>query len=337
MHPGKNELSDIVQRFAGRRVLVLADLVLDEYLNCRTSRISREAPAALILRYESREARPGGGANAVANLSALGAEVWPVGAVGDDREGQELIAALQAMKVDTSLVRSVPGYRTVVKSRVLTRYHHSTRQQVLRIDREATLADGPELDAALAAGLAQADRAEALLVSDYGYGVASPATVAPLVERVRARGLPATLDSRYRLLAYKGFTAATPNEPEVEEATGIAIGDDREALERAGRLVAARLETEALLITRGSRGMALFERDQPAATHIPVFGSDEIADVTGAGDTVIAVFTLALAAGASPRQAAELANLAGGLVVMKMGTATVSPGELLAALAGESR
>ena len=166
-----------------------------------------------------------------------------------------------------------------------------------------------------------------MILSDYGSGLVTPALAdairRALARRTRRRPIPVLLDSRYRLLDYRGLTTCTPNESEVEQALGIHIDDDPDALERAGRLLLRRTGMQAVLITRGSRGMALFQPKQPTI-HVPIFGSDEVADVTGAGDTVIATFGLALAAGASFYEAARLANYAGGLVVMKRGTATVT-------------
>jgi len=168
-----------------------------------------------------------------------------------------------------------------------------------------------------------------VLVSDYGSGLITPALVRRLRVAMRTSGHPAPLlvDTRYRLMAYRGLTASTPNESEVEQALGIRINDDVRALERAGRQILAETKMQAVLITRGSRGMALFQPNE-RTVHIPIFGSDEIADVTGAGDTVMATVTLALAAGGTFEQAARLANFAGGIVVMKRGTATVSAEEL---------
>jgi D-glycero-beta-D-manno-heptose-7-phosphate kinase len=172
---------------------------------------------------------------------------------------------------------------------------------------------------------------DAVILSDYGSGLVTPSLAAAVrlaaAKRTRRRPVPVLIDSRYRLLDYRGLTTCTPNEAEVEQVLGIRVNDDPEALERAGRLLLRRTAMQAVLITRGSRGMALFQPKQ-ATVHVPIFGSDEVADVTGAGDTVIAAFGLALAAGASFYEAARLANYAGGLVVMKRGTATVSAREL---------
>ena len=178
--------------------------------------------------------------------------------------------------------------------------------------------------------LKAAARCDALLVSDYGSGMVTPALVAQAQKSLRRRGRrpsPVLVDSRYSLLRFHGMTTCTPNESEVEQLFGIRIGENTRVLERAGRELLRRTRASAVLITRGSRGMALFEPDRPTA-HIPIVGSDQIADVTGAGDTVIATMTLALAAGASCIEAAPLANYAGGLVVMKRGTATISADEL---------
>jgi rfaE bifunctional protein kinase chain/domain len=183
------------------------------------------------------------------------------------------------------------------------------------------------------AALSAALDADAVLLSDYGSGLVTPRLVATIRATLRKAGspIPMLVDSRYQLLSYRGLTACTPNESEVEQALGVRINDNARVLERAGRRVLADTRSEAVLITRGSRGMALFVPDSPTV-HIPIFGSDEIADVTGAGDTVMAAMTLALAAGATFESAARLANCAGGLVVMKRGTATVSGDEMRAAL-----
>ncbi len=214
---------------------------------------------------------------------------------------------------------------------------HSAKQQVVRIDRRGDRAVAREVHEAWGRRLETALRTcDAVLVSDYGGGVVTPALVRQIKRALRARTtgpVPILVDSRYDLGRYTGLTASTPNEAEVEALLGIRIDDDRRVLERAGREVLERTRMKAVLITRGSRGMALFEPDRPTV-HIPIFGSDEIADVTGAGDTVIAAVTQALASGASMSEAAHLANIAGGLVVMKRGTATVTRDELRAAIEG---
>jgi rfaE bifunctional protein kinase chain/domain len=204
----------------------------------------------------------------------------------------------------------------------------------VRIDRECDpLKDThPTLIELVASAREYAPAADAVLLSDYGYGAVSPR----LFNFVRARGIlgetPVTLDSRYRMLDYEGITSATPNEGEVEEALRVKIGDNREKLVEAGTSLVHQMKLDSLVITRGGDGMMAFEKKK-APLEIPIYGSNQVVDVTGAGDTVIATYTAALAAGADPVEAAKLANYAGGIVVMKRGTATVSRAELLAALA----
>jgi rfaE bifunctional protein kinase chain/domain len=217
-----------------------------------------------------------------------------------------------------------------VKTRILAGGVHSVKQQIVRIDRKGTGASAPAvIRDVMARAKRAAARADALIASDYGSGMMRATSIA----RIRPRKTQLFVDSRYQLLDYRGMTACTPNESEVEALLGTTIGDNRRALETAGRALLRKTGAEAMLVTRGSRGMALFEPRTPTAS-IPIFGSDEVADVTGAGDTVIATFALARAAGGTFEDAARLANCAGGLVVMKRGTATVSASELRAAVRG---
>ena len=320
-----------VRAFRGRRILVIADLVADEFINGRVERVSREAPV-LILAYDGTDLRLGGGANAAHNIRTLGGRPLPLGVVGRDEHGRKLRALLRASGIATTHVSPVPAYQTPVKTRILGGGSHQAKQQVVRIDKTACLEPSHPAHRALRRRLmATRGRVDGVLVSDYGFGLVTPELVRVAVAFARRRGIPVTVDSRHRLLAFRGMTAVTPNEPEVEAALGVAIGNDRRRVEAAGRTLLRRLGVKAVLITRGSDGMALFEPERPPL-HIPIHGSDQVADVTGAGDTVIATFTLALAAGASPAEAARLANYAGGIVVMKQGTASVSAAELAAAV-----
>ncbi len=319
----------LLERFAERTVLLVGDLVADEFVFGEIARVSREAPV-LLLKHRQTAVVPGGGANAAYNLAALGAKVIPVGAVGEDAAGRALLEQFRRQGVDTRGIVVAREFATTTKSRILAGTIHGTRQQVLRIDRESARPLSRARQAQIGRrALRLARRADAVLLSDYGYGAATPRLAAAL--RAAVNGRPVTVDSRYDLLKYAGATAATPNEPELEEAFQIRIGADTGRLEQAARELLRRMKLGALLVTRGRDGMALFERSRPTV-HIPIWGSDQIADVTGAGDTVIAVFTLALAAGADFEQAARLANFAGGIVVMKQGTATVSLVELRQAL-----
>jgi rfaE bifunctional protein kinase chain/domain len=329
----KDRLREVVRSFRGRRVLVLADLVADEFVYGRVERISREAPV-LILRYDGTDVRLGGGANAVHNIRTLGGSPIPFGVLGPDPQGARLRVLLRERGISPAGIATEPGYVTPVKTRILAGGVHSTKQQIVRIDKATGLKErSPARRAVLARLKGFRGRVDGVLVSDYGFGLLTPAVVGAAVAFARRRGIPVTVDSRFALLASRGMTAVTPNEAEVEAALGVRIGHDRKRLEAAGRALLRRLGVKAVLITRGSHGMALFEPGREPL-HIPIHGSDEVADVTGAGDTVIATFTLALAAGATPAEASLLANYAGGIVVMKRATATVSSEELLAAVDG---
>ncbi len=324
-------LKKIIEAFPRLTVTVLADLVADEFVYGEISRVSREAPV-LILKHRERTIVPGGGGNAVYNLADLGVTVLPVGVVGEDEPGRVLLRRFRQKHISTSGILRLKGYPTVTKTRILAGMTHTARQQVVRVDREPEAPlDAVHQSHLLAAARKFAHVSDALLISDYGYGAATPELLTLLRARSTLDGVPVTLDSRYRLLRYSGVTAATPNEPEVEQALGVHIGNDRARVIAVGRKILERMGLQSLLITRGRDGMVAFARRR-APVEIPIFGSDQIADVTGAGDTVIATFTAALAAGADPEDAARLANYAGGIVVMKRGTATVSRQELLQAL-----
>jgi rfaE bifunctional protein kinase chain/domain len=331
-HPKETErLRKIVESFAKITVTVVGDLVADEFVFGEISRVSREAPV-LILKHRERTVVPGGGANAINNLADLGVNVLPVGVVGDDEVGRLLLKAFRHKRIPLSGVLKDKSYTTVTKTRILAGMTHTARQQVVRVDREPETAPNHHLRRELVLAAREYARAsDALLISDYGYGAASPAILNAIRERGRLDGVPVILDSRYRMLEYSGAIAATPNEPEVEAALGVRIGNDWSRLCSAGEQLMSRMKLQSLVITRGRDGMAAFAgKHKPV--DIPIFGSDQVADVTGAGDTVIATFAAAFAAGANTEEAAHLANYAGGIVVMKRGTATVSRQELLDAL-----
>lgn len=324
------DLLQLLARCSGARVAVVGDLVADEFVYGETERISREAPV-LIVRYESAELKPGCAANAVMNLCALGARVTAIGMVGSDEIGVRLRTLLRQAGSDDAAVFAVDGAITASKMRVLAGGKNTRRQQMLRIDRDGPGAPGPQLAQKLLKALAAAaQKCDAILVSDYGLGLLSP----PLVDALRSlasQGRTVCVDARYGLAKYRGVTLAKPNEPELEQAVGRALGDDPLALEEAGRELQKTLRAQALLVTRGRNGMALLRPGAPTAL-LPVHGSAEAVDVTGAGDTVMAATTIATAAGADPLLAMRLANVAGALKVQKPGTASVSAGELLAEL-----
>jgi D-glycero-beta-D-manno-heptose-7-phosphate kinase len=331
-HPKETDrLRKIVQEFPKITVTVLGDMVADEFVFGEISRVSREAPV-LILKHRERTVVPGGGANAANNLADLGVNVLPVGIVGDDEPGRLLLKYFRHKRIAVTGVLKDKTYATVTKTRILAGMTHTARQQVVRIDREPQETPNAHLTRELyLAARNYAHASDALLVSDYGYGAATPAIVSTLRSKGKLGSLPIILDSRYRMLQYSGVNAATPNEAEVEEALGVRIGANWTQLLAAGSQLMTRMKLQSLLITRGRDGMVAFDGHHKPAD-IPIVGSDQAADVTGAGDTVIAAFTAALAAGATTEEAAQLANYAGGVVVMKRGTATVSSHELLHAL-----
>jgi rfaE bifunctional protein kinase chain/domain len=325
-------LAECVEKFSSKTVVLLGDFVADEFQFGDISRVSREAPV-LILRHRETQVVPGGGANAANNLAAFGARVLPITAVGHDAAGDALLDYFRGKRVNVSGIVRVKGWTTPTKTRFLAGWAHTVGQQVLRVDREPQVplpqAARHKVQQLLSAKMRSAD---ALAVSDYGFGVANPELVRQAAMK-RKRGLLVTLDARYELGAYAkaGITSATPNEAEVEALHHTAIGANFSELTRCGQATLAAMKLRALLVTRGRDGMALFE-SRERITRIPVHGSDQAVDVTGAGDTVLAAYTLALACGASPLEAAHIANIAGGLVVMKRGTATVSRAELLEAI-----
>lgn len=324
------DLVSLLDRFGRARVVVVGDLVADEFVYGETDRISREAPV-LIVRYESAELKPGCGANAIMNLCAMGARVQAVGLTGDDEIGRRLRATLREAGADDAAVFAVEGAPTATKTRVLAGGKNTRRQQMLRLDRDGPRTPGPQLTQKLVKALAQAAaKSDAIMVSDYGLGLLSP----PMIEALRqlaAQGRTVCVDARYGLGKYRGVALAKPNEPELEQAVGRPLGDDPLALEEAARELQKTLRAGALLVTRGRNGMALLRPGAPTAL-LPVHGAQEAVDVTGAGDTVMAAVTVATAAGADPVQAMRLANVAGSLKVRKTGTAAVSLDELRAEL-----
>ena len=324
-------LLHIVSMFPETTVTVVGDLVADEFIFGEISRVSREAPV-LILKHREREIVPGGGANAIYNLADLGVNVLPVGVVGNDEAGRTLLQLFRKKRIPLSGIEKSREYFTVTKTRVLAGMTHTSRQQVVRYDREP---ERPPSDRSVRHLIFNARQfvkaSDAVLISDYGYGAATPA----ICKGIACDSLPTIVDSRYRMLEYIGVTGATPNEPEVEAALGVKIGHDEAKLQWAADELMRRMKLKSLVITRGRDGMVSVERKHKPI-HIPIFGSDQVTDVTGAGDTVIASFTAAVGAGASTEEAARLANYAGGLVVMKRGTATVTRQELTAAIESDA-
>ncbi len=334
--PTADRLHGLIDAMRDRPVLMAADLVADRFIHGTPKRISREAPV-LILRWDGETVTPGGGANAVANVASLGGRPLVLGVVGDDLAGRELLGELAERGVETSGILVHADYRTPTKTRVLAGARHAIKQQIVRFDVEDEL----HLDAALRTDLLERldallqstpDPLRAAVLSDYGYGAIVPSLTAEIRARVGDECMLLG-DSRYRLAEFcdpqagVGLDGATPNAEEAEGLLGRDLPSEDLA---AGRDLRERLGCKCLLITLGSDGMAL--HTAAGSARLPVHGTDQVADVTGAGDTVIATFALSLAAGASPLEATCLANYAGGIVVMKMGTAVLAPEELHSAV-----
>ena len=325
---GRQRLLQLAEAMKGKLVVVYGDIVADRFIYGTPKRISREAPV-LILRQFRQDILLGGGGNAINNVLSLGGLPIPVSVVGNDAEGTRLLETMTTQGIDCGAIMRLDRYRTPTKTRVLAGMPHATRQQLVRYDDEDRVElTEQEVDRFAWILRDQMNICDAALISDYGYGVVTPLLAANLTGF--SRGKPVTLDSRFDLMRFPDVTAATPNEDEASTALGISLfGEEGEQnLQFVGNSVLQGLDADAVLITRGSRGMALFEKGRSEALLIPVHGTDQVADVTGAGDTVIAAFTLALAAGGSYAEAAKIANYAGGVVVMKMGTATASNDEL---------
>ncbi|MCZ6508272.1 MAG: PfkB family carbohydrate kinase [Acidobacteria bacterium] len=324
--PSTQRLLELVDAMVDQPVVMLVDMVADRFVTGTPKRISREAPV-LILRRDNEILVPGGGANAVANVDALGGRPLPLGVVGDDTNGRSLIDLFAERGIATRGIAVRAGFSTPTKVRILGGSRHGIKQQIVRYDIEDFLELGPDesstFEEALAAWQGQA---RAAVLSDYGYGSVQPEMAATL-RAALAPGGQVLCDSRYRLADFHGIDGATPN---AEEAEALLDHDLNGDLDAAGNELRCKLDCSTLLVTRGSSGMSLF-RDG-AAAHLPVHGTTQVADVTGAGDTVIGTFALATAAGATPLEAALLANYAGGVVVMKMGTATLDRAELAAAI-----
>jgi rfaE bifunctional protein kinase chain/domain len=315
----------LLDNFDKARIAVVGDIVADIYIFGKPHRLSREAPV-IVVRHEGEKLVPGSAANTAHNLMALGATVYPIGVVGDDPPGRAVIDLLDGplAKADGIIIDN--QRHTTTKTRIMAGDAHTTKQQVIRIDKEPDGDSSVEIEKLICERIEAAlPEVDAIVVSDYGYDVLSPKVVK--LVRQAARDKIVVVDSRARMKDFKGVTLATPNEAEAEAAAGISIRNDSDVSEIGRRLLEA-TGNDAVLMTRGNLGMALFEKDAPEA-HIPVRGGDEVVDVSGAGDTVAAVAALGLAGGATSAEAANLANFAAGLVVMKSGTATTTREEIL--------
>jgi D-glycero-beta-D-manno-heptose-7-phosphate kinase len=326
----EKNLTHFVKEFSRRRILIVGDVIADQFVYGAISRVSREAPV-FILRHEQTETLPGGAANAAVNVAALGGDSVLVGVTGRDEAGGKLREKLAAENVETQYLVEAEGWLTTTKVRILAGQTHAPRQQVIRLDYENEGELSVELQDRLAKNIVEAAAdASAIVVSDYNYGVANARIAGVLREISASRNIPLLVDSRFRLRDFRGAASATPNQDEVEHLLEQKFTNAADFETICARL-REELNFEALLVTRGADGMLLIERDKEPV-HLSAIGSLEPVDVTGAGDTVMASYALAIASGATFAEAAALANHAGGIVVMKRGTATVTAEELLKSL-----
>lgn len=325
MHVTIERLKEIIGRFKQGKIAVCGDIVADIYIYGKPFKLSREAPV-LVVRHDGESILPGSAGNTIHNLARLGAEVFPLSVLGDDAAGRSLLSQFSKMNVEMEGIIIPENRTTITKTRIMAGDEHTSKQQVIRIDREVNEPLPGDVEDHMVAYLDYlSDTVDAFIVADYGYNTVTP----KLLERLKAISTRKIVvaDSRYRLRLFSGITAITPNESEAEALSHETITANQDAI-RVGQRLVEELDLKAVLLTRGNRGMVLVERSGEVSD-IPICGTDEITDVTGAGDTVAAVLTVSLAAGANFYEAARLANYAGGVVVMKSGTATASPDELI--------
>lgn len=315
----------ITTAFENKRIVILGDAVADQFVSGTITRVSREAPV-FIMRHDETETRAGGAANAAVNVASLGGTPYLIGLLGTDSDGDLLAAELEKRGVNTDLLIRNNKIRTTTKSRVLAGQQYAPRHQVIRIDHENSAEICEDIRTQISANLAfAAQSADAIVVSDYNYGVATPEIFEQARQAAAKYDIPLLIDSRFRLSFFPGATSATPNQEEVEQMLGGAMTDVK------CEKVRIDLGLQALLVTCGNKGMRLYESGA-APQFIEAVGSSAAVDVTGAGDTVIAAYALGLASGLSFSDAARIANHAGGIVVMKKGTAAVTSDELNASL-----
>lgn len=316
------KLKSIIQRFHKAKVLVVGDLILDEFIWGKVERISPEAPVPVV-QVKSESFMPGGASNVANNIAALSGNSYLAGVIGDDKNGKTLVEELRKKRVDISGIVIDTERPTTLKTRIIA--HH---QQVVRVDREkCDPIDDALLEQLLSFIRREIETIDAIIIEDYGKGVINPRFLTEIVPLARKYKKIVTVDPKVSHFSYyRGVTCITPNEKEAQGGSGIRIENDAD-IDKVGKKLLKDLSLESVLMTLGENGMRLFEKDGKV-TYIPTV-AQEVFDVSGAGDTVIAAFTLALACGATKLEAAHLSNFAAGIVVSKVGTAVVTKEELL--------
>ncbi|MGN0957476.1 MAG: bifunctional heptose 7-phosphate kinase/heptose 1-phosphate adenyltransferase [Selenomonas bovis] len=324
------ETADLVKRLSGRRILVIGDMVADIYIDGRISRISREAPV-LVLEQAGEKIVAGGAANVAHNAQTLGGSVYAVGLLGEDAAAQGLADILAEKGVQTAGLFRDAARPTISKTRIIAGGRATVSQQIVRLDKESHAPLRRETEGEMLRYLDEIlPQMEGIVLSDYGAGTITEAVKDKLIGYAREHGLPSIVDSRYAIRRFRDIGYVKQNDAELAAAVGRELPDE-ETLMAAGRELLAELSADGVLVTRGEQGMMLFSRDG-TVTDIPVSDRSEVYDVSGAGDTCVATVILALAAGIEAPEAARLSNVASGIAVRKLGTATVSAAELVRAL-----
>ncbi|MDD4203027.1 MAG: D-glycero-beta-D-manno-heptose-7-phosphate kinase [Candidatus Omnitrophica bacterium] len=317
-----NKLKKVVSNFNDKKILVIGDVMLDEFIWGEVSRISPEAPVPVVW-VKKESFMPGGAANVANNIISLGAQAHIVGLIGEDVKGAIIKNELELKKINTDGLISDPGMPTIVKTRVVAH-----QQQVVRIDREVLKEVPGNIVKKIVAYVQSVIKdMDAVIIEDYGKGLITPALLRPITALAKKHKKLIAVDPKEEHLAfYKGATVITPNHHEASKVTGLKI-KDKDSIDKMGHLLVKKLDLKYALITLGENGMAIFEKGKKAKT-IPTI-AQEVYDVSGAGDTVISTFTLCLAAGATPIQATHISNCAAGIVVGKVGISVVDPEELI--------
>lgn len=326
----KKELAPIIEEIQGQNILVIGDMVADIYLDGRISRISREAPV-LVLEQAGEKIIAGGAANVVNNVATLGGNAFAVGLVGLDNAARGLKEALERNGVHTDGLFCDEKRPTISKTRVIAGGRATVSQQIVRIDKESHEPMAPAFESQILQYVKSLlPKIKGIVLSDYGSGTVTPKLSQQLISWCRAHGIPSMVDSRYDIHRFKGIGYVKQNDAELAAAVGRELATE-EDIYAAGQELLEELQADGVLVTRGEYGMVLLEKDG-AIHNIPVSDKSEVFDVSGAGDTCVATVILALAAGVDPARAAELSNVASGIAVRKLGTATVSRAELAAVL-----
>ena len=316
----------LINKLKNINILIIGDMVADVYLKGNISRVSREAPV-LVLEHAGEKVVPGGAANVVHNVATLGGQAFAVGLIGNDKAGSGLRAILNDKNVETTGLIVEENRPTITKTRIIAGGSATVSQQIVRIDQEMKSPILSQTEKNLINILNQViDKIDAVVLSDYGSGMLSDKIRSFIIESCQEKNIKTIVDSRYDILKFEGVSFVKQNEAEAAKAVGFELTSE-DAVVTAGKILLEKLQAEGIIISRGEQGMSLIQ-DNGEIHHIPVVDKSEVFDVSGAGDTAVAAFILAIASGAKPVEATKIANFAAGIAVRKLGTATVSNEEL---------